>query len=141
MMGGAKGSAMRPLLPALLAAACMLGAATDALACRMMAPRADELAQRVIVIATVKHSERVEAPGWNTWRIVAEYVSGAERDEDRTAFEFTTTLSSSGCGQTPLPPPGERWVLYLDPADTSEVLGAFPLDYVRDHDRRLADVP
>ncbi len=131
---------MRPFLPALLTAACVLGAASDALACRMIVPRADELAQRVIIIATVKHAERVEAPGWNTWRIVAEHASGGDRDEDRPVFEFATTLSSSGCGQTPLPLFGERWVLYLDQADTSEVLAAFPLDYVKDYDLRLADV-
>lgn len=131
---------MRPLLSALLAAACMLGAATDALACRMKTPRADELAQRTIIIATVRHAERVEAPGWNTWRIVAEITSEVEQSVNRSTFEFTTTLSSDGCGQTPLPRAGERWVLYLDQADTSEVLDAFPLDYVKDYDLRLADV-
>ena len=131
---------MRPLLPALLTAACMLGAATDALACRMRVPRADELAQLAIIIANVKHAERVEAPGWNTWRVVAEHAQDVEHGVDRPTFEFTTTLSSDGCGQTPLPPAGERWVLYLDQADASEVLDAFPLDYVKDYDVRLSDV-
>jgi hypothetical protein len=131
---------MRPLLPALLAAAFVLVAATDALACRMRVPRADELAQRTIIIAAVKHAERVDAPGWNTWRIVAEITPEVERSVDRSTFEFTTTLSSDGCGQTPLPPAGERWVLYLDQADTGGVLDAFPLDYVKDYDVRLADV-
>ena len=130
---------MRHLLPAILTAACVLGAATDALACRMIVPRADELAQRGIIIATVIRAERIEAPGWNTWRIVAEQALGGARGGDRP-FEFTTTLSSSGCGQTPLPPAGERWVLYLDHSDMSEVLNAFPLDYVKDYDVRLGDV-
>lgn len=128
---------MRPLLPTLLTAACVLGAATDALACRMRVPRADDLAQRTIVIATVKHAERVEAPGWNTWRVVAEHVSDAE---GRPTFEFLSTLSSDGCGQTPVPPAGERWVLYLDHVGAGEVLDAFPLDYAKDYDGRLADV-
>lgn len=131
---------MRPLLPALLVAACVLGTATDALACRMRVPRADELAQRTIIVATVRHAERVKASGWNTWRVVAEITSEVERSVNRSTFEFTTTLSSDGCGQTPLPPAGERWVLYLDQADTSEVLDAFPFDYVKDYDLRLADV-
>jgi len=130
---------MRHLLPALLVAACVLGSATDALACRMRVPRADELAQRTIIVATVRHAERVEAPGWNTWQVVAE-ITSEEQSVNRSTFEFTTTLSSDGCGQTPLPPTGERWVLYLDQADTSEVLDAFPLDYVKDYDLRLADV-
>lgn len=128
---------MRSLLPALAIAACVLGAATDALACRMRVPRADELAHRTIVMATVKHAERVEAPGWNTWRVVAEHVADAE---GRPTIEFLTTLSSDGCGQTPLPPAGERWVLYLDQVGTGEVLDAFPLDYAKDYDGRLADV-
>ena len=131
---------MRPLLPALLTAACVLGAATDAMACRMRVPRADELAQRAIIIANVKHAERVEAAGWNTWRIVAERDSDVEPGDGRLKFEFTTTLSSDGCGQTPLPPAGEQWVLYLDQADAGQVLDAFPLDYVKDYDARLADV-
>ena len=128
--------AMRLVLPALLTAVCVLGAATDALACRMRAPRPDELAQRTLVIATVKHAERVEAPGWNTWRVVAEHVPDAE---GRPTFEFLTTLTSDGCGQTPLPPAGERWVLYLDQV-AGEVLDAFPLDHAKDFDGRLADV-
>jgi len=132
--------AMRRLLPALLTVTCVLAAATDALACRMIVPRAGELAQRAIIIATVKNAERVEAPGWNTWRVVAENASEAERSANRSTFEFTTTLSSDGCGQTPLPPLGEHWVLYVDQADPSKVLDAFPLDYVRDYDVRLADV-
>lgn len=132
-------AAMRHLMPALLTTACVLGGATDASACRMMVPRADELAQRAIILATVKRAERIESPGWNTWRIVAERALDGE-SEDRAAFEFTTTLSSSGCGQTPLPPSGERWVLYLDRAGMGEVLRAFPLDYVKDYDVRLADV-
>ncbi|MEJ0059215.1 MAG: hypothetical protein WDM79_06470 [Terricaulis sp.] len=118
----------------------MLAAATDALACRMRVPRADELAQRAIVLASVSHAERVEAPGWNTWRIVAENTSDIERAEGRSLFEFTVTLSSDGCGQTPLPPVGERWVLYVDQVGSTEVLDAFPLSYVRAYDARLADV-
>ena len=103
----------------------------------MIVPRPDVLTQRTIIIVSVKRAERIEAPGWNTWRIVAEQASGGET---KISFEFTTTLSSSGCGQTRLPSTGERWVLYRDQADMSEVLGAFPLDYVKDYDVRLADV-
>ncbi|PQZ80615.1 hypothetical protein CQ035_03555 [Brevundimonas sp. MYb46] len=110
------------------------------MACRMRVPRADELAQRMIIVATVSHAERVEAPGWNTWRVVAEITPEVERTASRPTFEFTTTLSSDGCGQTPLPSSGERWVLYLAQADTSEILDAFPLDYVKNYDARLADV-
>jgi hypothetical protein len=131
---------MRHLLPALLTAACLLGAATDALACRMLVPRSGELAQQTIIMATVDRAERIDTPGWNTWRIVAEQTFDGEPGEDRRAFEFTVTLSSSGCGQTPLPPTGERWVLYLDQADMNVVLHAFPLDYVKAYDVRLAEV-
>ena len=125
---------MRRMLTALLTTACVLGAATNALACRMRVPRADDLAQRAIIIASVKHAERVEAPGWNSWRVIAESAS------DQSTFEFVATLSSDGCGRTPLPPAGERWVLYLEQGDRREVLDAFPLSYVKGYDERLANV-
>ncbi|MFA7261586.1 MAG: hypothetical protein WC068_01075 [Caulobacter sp.] len=131
---------MRLLFPALFAATIVLGTATDAMACRMRMPRADDLGQMAFITATVAHAERVEAPGWNTWRVIAETTSDAGRSEGRSTFDFTTTMSSDGCEQTPLPPKGERWVLYLDRADSTKVLDAFPLAYVKAYDARLADV-
>lgn len=128
-----------PLLSALLAA-CVLLAATDAAACRTRVPRPAELAQRAIVVATVTRAERVEVVGWNTWRIVAERAPNAGGGAHRSTFEFTTTLSSDGCGRTPLPPAGERWVLYVDQARPGEVLDAFPLDFAKEYDPRLADI-
>lgn len=127
--------ALRPLLPALLSA-CVLLAATDAVACRTRVPRPAELAQKAIVMATVTQADRVDVVGWNTWRIVAEADGAAAR----STFTFTTTLSSDGCGRTPLPPAGERWVLYVDQARPGEVLDAFPLDFAKEYDPRLADI-
>jgi len=131
---------MRLLLPALFVATLVLGSATDAMACRMRMPRPDNLAQMAFTTATVTHAERVEAPGWNTWRVIAETTSNVGGSAGRSTFDFTTTMSSDGCGQTPLPPEGERWVLYLDRGDPTKVLDAFPLAYVKAYDVRLADV-
>ena len=131
---------MRPLLLTLPFAALVLGAATEASACRKLQPQLEELAQRTIVLATVTSSERVEASDRYAWRIVAEDTSDVEPGEGRTSFDFMARLYVGGCGEIPLPPAGERWVLYLDQADTSEVLDAFPLDYVKDLDERLVGV-
>ncbi len=131
---------MRHLLSAMIALACLLGA-TEALACREAYPRSDELAQRRIVFATVLGAERLESVGWNKWRVVAERTGASEATEDGFTYEFTVTLSSAGCGERPLPPKGERWVLYVDQGDLRKVLDAFPLTYARSFDARLADVP
>lgn len=121
-------------------AALMLGIATEASACRQLQPQLEELAQRTIVLATVTSSERVEPSDRYRWRIVAEESSDVRIREAPASFDFMTRLYVGGCGEIPLPPAGERWVLYLDQADMSEVLDAFPLDYVKDLDARLADV-
>jgi hypothetical protein len=130
---------MRALLLTLPFAVLALGTATDASACRKIQPRPEELAQREAIVATVISSERVEPSDWYGWRIVAEGTFGGE-EEGRRSFDFKTRLYFGGCGEIPLPPAGERWVLYLDRADTSEVLDAFPLDDVKDLDARLAGV-
>ena len=131
---------MRPLLPALFFATIALGSATDTMACREIMPRPDDLAQMAFTTATVTHAERVDAPGWNKWRVVAKTTPNVGGAAGQSTFDFTTTMSSAGCGQTPLPPEGERWVLYLDRADPTKVLDAFPLAYVKAYDARLADV-
>lgn len=130
---------MRALLLTLPVAVLVLGTATDASACRKIQPQLEELAQRTIVVATVTSSDRVDPSDWYAWRIVAEDISDVE-GEGRRSFDFKTRLYFGGCGEIPLPPAGERWVLYLDRADTSEVLDAFPLDDVKDLDARLAGV-
>jgi hypothetical protein len=127
---------MRHLLTGLLSAACALAVATDALACREFVPRADKLAAMAPVMVTVTHSERLDTPGWNTWRVTAH----ADGSAAPATLQFMAALSSDGCGQTPLPPAGERWVVYLDRADSSNVLQAFPIDYVREYDVRLTAV-
>lgn len=131
---------MRLLLPAMLAATIVLGTATDAMACRERIPRPDDLAQLAFIAVTVTYAERLESPGWNRWRVIAETTSNGGGSEGRSTFEFTASLSSDGCGQTPLPPKGERWVLYLARGDSTKVLDAFPLAYVKAYDARLADV-
>ncbi|MBX3480473.1 MAG: hypothetical protein KF842_08730 [Caulobacter sp.] len=132
---------MRFLLSAMFAATVVLGTATDAMACRERIPRADDLAQRAFIAVTVTHAEPLGTPGWNTWRVIAEATPNGGGQEDRSTFEFTAGLSSDGCGQTPLPPTGERWVQYLKEGDSTKVLEDFPLDYVGTYDARLADVP
>lgn len=134
---------MRRSLTTVVAAftvAAVLGVATEASACRQRVFREGELAQHTtLVIATVKTAERLETPGWNTWRIVAESPPDDGASGPLT-YEFTTALSSNGCGQTPLPPAGERWVVYLDRTGSTTVLDAFPLEYARPYDARLSNL-
>jgi hypothetical protein len=116
-------------------------AAPAALACREVVPRAEALAAYPApVIATVTLAERVDSPGWNTWRIGAVTAGVEEGASARVTYDFSATLSSDGCGLTELPPVGEKWVLYIAQADSSEVEEAYPLDYVREYDARLENI-
>ena len=128
-------------LLACLAAAAGLGFAPSAHACRIQVPRTSELSKiKTVVMATVDAANRLENSGWNYW-----HVSATGRAEIRGAansqqYEFNVTLSSEGCGQAPLPEPGETWVIYLESSARGRVLHAYPLEFVRRYDRRLATV-
>lgn len=125
----------------LVAVVVVLAAAPAALACREVVPRAEELAAHATpVIATVTIAERIDTPGWNTWKIGAVETGVAQGVSAPAAYEFIATLSSDGCGQTPLPPVGEKWALYIERARSLEVGEAYPLEYVREYDERLANV-
>lgn len=118
-----------------------LASAPAALACREIVPPADELAMHAApVIATVKTAERVDNPGWNTWKISADDIAATPGVSAPDTFEFLSTLSSDGCGQTSLPPVGEKWVLYFGRGGSLKVRQAYPLEYVRQYDSRLADI-
>lgn len=119
-------------------------AASPAMACRMLEPSALGLHQyETVLLASVVEAERVENPGWYTWRITAQTIQTIGGDQTTSRHTFTSTLYSIGCARSPMqaPPAGERWVLYLTPSDTAPIIRAFPLDYVRDHDPRLANLP
>ena len=115
--------------------------APAALACREVVPREASLAAYPTpVIATVTLAERVDSPGWNTWRISAVAAGDEPRASARATYDFLATLSSDGCGLTDLPPVGEKWVLYIAQSDPSDVEEAYPLAYVREYDARLENV-
>lgn len=117
------------------------GLANSALACRYLVPRAEQLATyEGRVLATVTSAERVENPGWNTWTVHAASISPSEAVQGPAEFTFSVTLSSDGCGQTPLPPAGEVWVLYFTKIGSSQVARAFPLDYLAMHQVPLPDL-
>ena len=119
-------------------------AASPASACRMVQPSALGLGQyETVVLASITHAESIENPGWYTWRITAQTIQTIRGDQTTSRHTFTSTLYSIGCARSPMqaPPAGERWVLYLTPSDTAPIIRAFPLDYVRDHDPRLANLP
>jgi len=58
----------------------------------------------------------------------------------RKEYTFFTAQGSEGCGRTPLPPTGEKWVMYFDRFRPDRIVEAFPLSLVREHDPRLANV-
>ena len=126
------------LFGCLAATCCCL--ASPALACRQLVVQSAKLAEiKTVVLATVETSRRIEAPGWNTWRVTAKRVSSIEGSPSSERYEFTVTLSSNGCDPT-LPPRDEKWVLYLGDSPNGNVLHAYPLDYVKEYDGRLATV-
>lgn len=110
----------------------------------MVQPSALGLGQyETVVLASVTHAESIENPGWYTWRMTAQAIETIRGEPVASSYAFTSTLYSNGCGfwsPVQAPPAGERWVLYLGSPDASQVSRAFPLDYVRDHDPRLADI-
>ena len=123
---------------ALLTAALCFAIATPAHACRMLVPRPADLAEiKRVVLASIESSARLERRGWNTWRITARGSRNLDGSPNSRRYEFTVTLGSNGCDNI-LPPRGERWALYLGDSPNGGVLQAFPLDYVRDDDPRLA---
>ncbi len=116
------------------------GLANSAVACRYLVPRAEQLAAyEGRLLATVTSAERVENPGWNTWTVHAASISPSQAVQGPTEFTFSVTMSSDGCGQTPLPPAGEVWVLYFTEIGSSQVARAFPLDYLAMHQVPLPD--
>lgn len=118
-----------------------LGFAAPASACRTRVPKPTELAgYKLVMLASVQSAVRLDSPGWNSWRVTARGERTLAGSLRPTRYTFNATLSSSGCGLTPLPPAGERWVVYLHPKHPDRVIDAFPLDLVRSIDPRLANV-
>ena len=125
----------------LLATVWALSSTSPAVACRTVVPNSAELSRHEnIALVSIQAATRLENPGWNTWRVTArtlDAIAGSTRPQDHT---FVTTQSSDGCGLTPLPPRGERWIIYFSASAHDEVLAAYPLTLVREYDARLADV-
>jgi hypothetical protein len=125
----------------LLATVWALSSTSSAWACRMVVPNVAELARHEnVALVSIQTATRLENPGWNTWRVTArtlESIAGSRRPQNYT---FVTTQSSDGCGLTPLPPQGERWIVYFSASARDEILAAYPLALVREYDSRLADV-
>jgi hypothetical protein len=132
---------MIEMVRTLVLAVVALVAAPAALACREAVPNSEALAAHPApVIATVTLAERVDTPGWTTWKISAVAAVVEQGASAAATYDFLVTLSSAGCGQTKLPPVGQKWVLYIVRSDSSEVEEAYPLDYVREYDARLENV-
>src|SRR4030095_11692666 len=132
-------AAMRMLGP--LATVWALAGTSSAWACRTIVPNAAELARyENVALVSVQAASRLENRGWNTWRVTArtlESIAGSRRSQDHI---FVTTQSSDGCGLTPLPPQGERWIVYFSASAHDEIVAAYPLTLVREYDSRLAAV-
>ncbi len=136
---------IKPLLVArilpVVALCCCLVLSGPAFACRQRAVKEEHFKKfDLIVLVSVKSSEWADNPGWNTWKITAQSIRTILGSAQSSLYTFEATLSSSGCEPDPLPPAGERWVLYFDKADPTKVKDALPLNLVRSHDRRLKSI-
>jgi hypothetical protein len=124
-----------------LAVATIFGMPSSAWACRTLVPNNDRIAEHNgVVVVAIKTGARLNGPGWNTWRLRARRLAVVAGSGGRKEYSFITAQSSDGCGRTPLPPEGEKWVIYFDSFAPEEVVEAFPLSLVREHDPRLANV-
>jgi hypothetical protein len=129
---------VRTLLLATAMAMCLV---PSAWACRTVVPNASELTRHNhLVLASIEAAERIERRGWNTWRLRTRTLQTIGGSTSAPEHMFLTTQSSDGCGVTPLPTKGAKWVIYYDPSAPDQVLEAFPVTLARGHDHRLADV-
>jgi hypothetical protein len=125
----------------LLAIASAIGAPSSAWACRTLVPNDVEIARHDgVVVVAVLTGTRLKNPDWNVWRLTTRTVKTIAGSVKLPKYTFTTTQSSGGCGMTPLPPAGEKWVVYSDHSAPGRVAEAFPLPLARQHDPRLANV-
>jgi hypothetical protein len=114
---------------------------SEARACRMVVPKDVELAGfEGVVVVSVQSSTRLEHVGWNTWSIESSRARTIAGTQSQRHYTFSTTQSSDGCGITPLPKKGDKWIVYLDASMPTTVVRAFPLSLAREHDPRLARV-
>ncbi|MFL9842229.1 hypothetical protein ABS767_14750 [Sphingomonas sp. ST-64] len=96
-------------------------------------------ARTIIVIAAIEDAERLSSVGWNRWSMTARKLKTIRGAQSEKSYSFQATLSSSGCGETPLPTRGERWVLYFSSSDGA-VSEALPLALAKEHDPRLKGI-
>lgn len=110
----------------------------SAWACRTLTPDKGTIAgYDDVVFVKITAGERLRERGWNKWRLSARRVRATTEPGSQNDYEFTTIQSSLGCGRTPLPAPGEIWVLYFRQSQPATVAEAFPLSKVREYDPRL----
>ena len=125
----------------LLGLATTVGIPPSAWACRTVVPNDNRIAEhKGVVVVAILAGARLNSPGWNTWKLLARSVMIVAGSENRKEYAFSTTQSSDRCGLTPLPPKGEKWVIYFDRSAPGNVVEAFPLSLVRNHDPRLAHI-
>ena len=134
-----KDGAMKLL--ALLAIVTAITIPSSAWACRTIVPNNVRIAGHYgVVVVAILTGTRLKSPGWNTWRLTARRLKTVAGPVSPQKYTFSTAQSSDGCGVTPLPGTGEKWVVYSDHSAPGRVVEAFPLSLAREHDRRLANV-
>jgi hypothetical protein len=112
-----------------------------AYACRQKIPEPTHLAKfNLVVLASVQTSEHTGDPNPNVWKITAEGARTIAGKAEPVSYTFTTYIYSEGCWGIALPAKGERWVLYLEPKQPSQVVDALPLELVRAYDQRLKNI-
>lgn len=130
-----------PLIPLATLVVGFTAFSPHASACRQRVPTTAQFAEfEVAVLAQVTGAERLESPGWNTWRVNADRISESDNWTGPTSYTFNVTLSSDGCGRTELPPVGEVWVLFFAEAGSGEVQDALPRDYLDEFEVVLPEV-
>jgi hypothetical protein len=125
----------------MFAMATIIATPSSAWACRTLVPNDTGIAGHGgVVVVAIQTSARLNSVGWNTWKLRARRIKLVAGPASRKEYSFSTTQSSDGCGRTPLPPTGEKWVIYFDPSAPEKVVEAFPLSLAREYDPRLANV-
>lgn len=117
---------------------CALAAPMQAQACRVEVPQGLSSFQDAVVVS-VESSKRLSRTPFNVWRIQAKpklVIAGSPSAE---AYEFRSVIGRNGC-RNDRPKRGALWILYLREGAADGVDSAYPLDYVRAYDARLAAV-
>jgi hypothetical protein len=137
------------LRPLFLALAILAASAAPAQACRVHLPPAMRIASLyghpgfagVLLVRVNRARYTAEAqPDYHPWLANADIRRSLDADRRSGTIEFSRSGSTSACDDlTPVPRPGDLWVLYLSKSGDGAVVNlSYPLAVAKRGDPRLA---